>query len=174
MVAVTPGLSTTSGAHDPDGSRVQETGLGARRWAMWAAALVALLLGGIGSLALVAVFTVFDDPCPGYDDEGTMAAPDSPYSRVMCEPTMRLELGQMTQVPVPMAFLVSSAVGIMAAGLLAGGRTRRTARRPLIAGLVGVLLLQPVVVVTLQYALPRDCLGGPAVSDECGRDREYR
>ncbi len=135
---------------------------------------MALLLGGIASLVLVAAFTVFDDPCPGYDDEGPMAAPDSPYSRVMCEPTLALELGPMTEVPVPTALLISSAVAVTAATMLWWRRPRMAARRSLAVGLVGVLLLQPCVVVVLQYALPRDCLSGPAETGDCGRDRELR
>ncbi len=135
---------------------------------------MALLLGGIASLALIVAFTVFDDPCPGYDDEGSMAAPDSPYSQVMCDPAMVLELSRTTQVPIPMALLISTAIAVTAAALLVWRRPRMPARRSLAAGVAGVLLLQPFVVVVLNYTLPRDCLSGRTETGECGRDRELR
>ncbi len=135
---------------------------------------VALLLGGLISLALVAAFTVFDDPCPGYDDEGSMAAPGSPYATVMCEPVATLELSRTDQVPVPGVLLISSIVAVAAATLFVWRRPGVASRRSLAAGLVGVLLVQPLVVVVLQLALPRDCLSGRTATGECGRDRELR
>ncbi len=144
------------------------------RRATIAASLAALLLGGLVSLALVTAFTVFGDPCPGYDDEGTMAAPASPYARAMCAPAFTLELGRMNQVPVPAVVIVSTALAVAAATMLVWRRPRLASRRSLAAGLVGVLLVQPLVVVALQVALPRDCLGGRTAVGECGRDRERR
>ncbi len=138
------------------------------------ASVVALLLGGLGCLALVAAFTVFDDPCPGYDDEGPMSAPGSPYSQIMCEPAVTLELTRMTQVPVPAVVLVSAAIAFTAAILLVWRRPRITSRWFLAVGLVGVLLVQPLIVLALQFTLPRDCLSGRTSTGECSRDREIR
>ena len=103
-----------------------------------------------------------------------MAAPGSPYTQVMCEPTMTLELSSMTQVALPAAALIASVFAVTAATLLVWRRPRITARGSVAAGLVGVLLIQPVVVVALQYMLPRDCLSGRTAAGECGRDRELR
>lgn len=146
----------------------------ARRWATGATAILMLLLGGLSSLALVVVFTMFDDPCPGYDDEGPTAAPGSPYVEIMCEPAVTLELGPMSQIPVPAVLFITSAVAVTAATLLIWRRPRIAARRSLAAGMVGVLLVQPLVVVALQLALPRDCLSGRTEPGECSRDRELR
>ncbi len=151
-----------------------ETPARTRRRPTALAGAVALLLGAFAAMALLAKFTSYDDPCPAYDDEGPMAAPGSPYSRVMCRAAVTFEPVPMEQVELPAALLVAVVVATLALALLVWRRPRITSRRTLAAGIVGVLLVQPLLVVVLQYALPRDCLSGRTETGECSRDREQR
>lgn len=146
---------------------------GRRRRTTFLAALAALLVGACAAGALLVAFTVYDDPCPGYEDEGTMAAPGSPYSRIMCEPAVTVDLVPMSELTVPGAVLASTAAALLLAALVVWRRPR-LGRRQTALGVAGVLLVQPLLVLALQYALPRDCLSGRAETGECGRDRELR
>ena len=145
-----------------------------RRWVVAILGVVASVLGGFAALALLVAFTVLDDPCPSFEDEGPMAAPGSPYARIMCEPAVTAAVTPMTQIPVPAVLLLSAGIALAATPLLVWRRPRIAARRYLAAGLVGVLLVPPLLVVVLQHTLPRDCLSGPTATGECSRDREQR
>lgn len=137
-------------------------------------AFFALLVGGFAAVGLMVAFTVVDDSCPAFEDEGPMAAPSSPYSQVMCDGAVVFEPLPMEQISVPPALLISASVGLVGATLVAWRRPRNGARRVLVVGAVGVLVLQPLLIVALQYALPRDCVSGRATAGECSRDRELR
>lgn len=145
-----------------------------------AAAVAAFLVGGVLALVLVVGFTAFDDPCPDYDDEGTMAAPDSPYSTLMCDTRPLPWMPEMETVGVPLVLAVAGIIGLLVAFVPValvrrGRRAGRPARRRTVAlWLAGVLVVQPLVVLAAQYGLPRDCLSGRTPSGECSRDREVR
>lgn len=145
-----------------------------RGWVRVLVAGVALLAGGIAAVVLLVAFTVVDDSCPAFESEGPMAAPDSPYSQVMCDGAVVLEPIPMEQISLPPALLVSTAVAVVGAAMVVWRRPRSRPRRFLAGGAIGVLVLQPLLIVTLQYALPRDCLSGPTAAGECSRDRELR
>ncbi len=135
---------------------------------------VALLLGAFAATALLIAFTVVDDPCPGYDDEGAMAAPGSPYARVMCESVVTLEPVPMSQIHVPAATILAAGAAVVAAALLVRLRRRLATGARMAAALAGLFLLQPVLVLALQHTLPHDCLTGRQSAGECARDREAR
>ncbi len=145
-----------------------------------AAAVVAFLVGGVLALVLVVGFTAFDDPCPDYDDEGSMAAPDSPYSTLMCDARPLPGMPEMETVGVPIVLAVAGIIGLLVALVpVALARRGRRAGRPargrtVALWLVGVLVVQPLVVLAAQYGLPRDCLSGRTPSGECSHDREVR
>ena len=135
---------------------------------------MALLLGALAAVALLVLFTTFDDPCPDFEDEGQMAAPNSPYSQIMCDAVVTLEPVPMEQITVPGVLFISTAAALTVATLLVWRRPRLASRRVLVGGVIGVLIVQPLVIVALQYTLPRDCLSGPTDAGDCGRDRELR
>ncbi|NYG56611.1 hypothetical protein [Nocardioides perillae] len=128
-------------------------------------ALVALVLGCaaalVGGVALYAV----DDSCPQWEDEGSMAAPGSPYSLVMCGPGAEPPLVWASYAAVGLA--VAAAVPLL---------WRRVRVRSRVAGLlVLVVLVGPVSLIGLLHVgLPRDCLSGRTESGHCSRDRERR
>lgn len=153
---------------------VVETRCGARRWPTVVAALAAWFVGGCAALALTIAFTVFDDSCPGYEDEGPMAAPDSPYAQVMCDAVVTPALTPMTQIPIPAVLLVPWTLSLAGAAWVIVPQRRSRTRRYVAATLTGVLLLQPLLVLAAQYTLPRDCLSGRTASGDCTRDRELR
>lgn len=103
-----------------------------------------------------------------------MAAPDSPYGRVMCQSAVTLEPVPMEQISIPVALLVSTAIALAGAMVLVWRRPRIATRRSVAAGVLAVLLVQPLLIVALHYVLPRDCLSGRTNAGECGRDREDR
>ena len=47
---------------------------------------LAVIIGGLFAAFLDLVLFMYDDSCPQWEDEGTMAAPGSLYSQVMCSP----------------------------------------------------------------------------------------
>ena len=143
-----------------------------------AAAAVAWIVGGVVAAALMMRFTVVQDPCPGYDDEGTMAAPGSPYARLMCD-GKQLALAPDEVLTVPAVLVLAGALGLLAAvvALALARRHHRPGshRRRSVAGWLLAALVAPVVVVLLaQLALPRDCLSGRTTTGACSRDREMR
>ena len=145
-----------------------------RRSLLVMAVLVSLLAGLVAAAALVVAFTVVGDPCPDFESEGPMAAPDSPYSRVMCDPAVTLLGDTMSQVEVPAILLVAAGVGALASVLVVALRPRVRRRRVLVAGVALVLLAPAACVVLAEVTLPRDCLSGRTQGGECGRDRELR
>ena len=146
----------------------------ARRWPTVVAAFTAWFIGGCAAVALAVAFTVFDDSCPGYDDEGSMAAPESAYARIMCEPVVTLTPSPMSEIPIPAVLLVTWALASTGAAWVILRQRRTSTRRHIAAALTGVLLLQPLLVLAAQYTLPRDCLTGRTATGECSRDRELR
>ena len=146
----------------------------ARSWRTTSAVVVVLVLGVLAAAALLVRFIVIDDPCPDYEDEGPMAAPGSPYAQLMCRAAVTLEPVPMEQVALPGALLVAAVVASVAAVLLVWQRPRLTSRPILATGFVGVLVVAPLLVIALQYTLPRDCLSGRTDAGECSRDRSSR
>ena len=123
---------------------------------------VAGLLGaGIAFGAALLLF-MRDDSCPQWADEGPMAAPHSPYSRVLCAPS---------DPPFTWAWVL----GVLVAVVLATLAVRRTRSGRQVAGWALVLLVVPGLVLGLLHlVLPQDCLGGRTATGECSRDREMR
>ena len=124
----------------------------------------AFLAGSALSFAVDLVLFMVDDTCPQWEDEGSMAAPRSPYSRVMCAPG--------GEPPFVWAWYV----GIALAALLVIWVVLRRSDRPgralpwLTVALVGPSMLIGLLHVTL----PRDCLSGRTETGACSRDRELR
>ena len=134
-----------------------------RRRACWIFSLAVLLGTLAGAVADLGLF-VSDDSCPQWASEGTMAAPGSPFSHVMCGP------GEP-----PMIWAV--AIGFVAAALLAVLLVRRAPVARVAARLAwaALLMLVPTLIVGLLHVvLPEDCLSGRTESGDCGRDRELR
>lgn len=123
---------------------------------------------------MMVAFTSFDDSCPGYDDEGPMAAPSSAYARLMCDPVVSPTLSPMTEIPISAVLCVTWVLASAGSAWVVFRQLRRGTRRHVAAVLAGVLLLQPLLVLAAQYTLPRDCLTGRAATGECSRDREMR
>lgn len=121
-------------------------------------------LGGIiAATADLALFTV-DDSCPQWEDEGTMAAPGSAYSRLMCGPG----------VEPPAVWAVYLAVALaVALGLVVLARADGRTRAPW-PWLVAILVAPVLLVGLLHAVLPQDCLSGRTPAGHCGRDREAR
>ena len=135
------------------------TSAGSGRRAAVAALAVGCAIAFLGDLALY----TFDDTCPQWEDEGLMAAPGSPYSRVMCGPG--------NEPPFVWAWYAGVVLAVVAVVPLVRRRLR-----PGPAGVLMVLvMLIPVSVIgVLHVSLPRDCLSGRTDSGDCGRDRELR
>ena len=135
-----------------------------RRGAAWIFTL-AVLIGGLVSAVVDLGLFMVDDSCPQWEDEGTMAAPGSPYSQVMCGPG--------TEPPFTWAVVI----GVAVAALLAVVLVRRGPVALLSArlGWALVLMLVPALMIGLLHVtLPQDCLSGRTESGNCGRDRELR
>ena len=129
------------------------------RWAALAALAVGCAVAFLGDLALYK----FDDTCPQWEDEGPMAAPGSPYSRVMCGPG--------DEPPFVWAWYAGVGLAVVAVIPL----VRRRLRPSLARVLVVLALITPISVIGLLHvSLPRDCLTGRTDSGDCGRDRELR
>ena len=135
-----------------------------RRRAGWIFTLAVLIGGLVAAVVDLGLFMV-DDSCPQWEDEGTMAAPGSLYSQVMCAPG--------TEPPFTWAVVVGVAVAALLAVLLARrGPVARVISR---LGWALVLMLVPALMVGLLHlTLPQDCLSGRTESGDCGRDRELR
>ena len=134
-----------------------------QRRAGWIFSL-AVILGGLAAAVADLGLFVADDSCPQWASEGTMAAPGSPFSRLMCGP----------EDP---PFVWGVVVGVAVAALLAVLLVRRgpVARVVSRLGWAGLLMLVPPVLVGLLHlTLPLDCLSGRTESGDCGRDRELR
>lgn len=127
------------------------------------AALAALAVGcAVAFLGGLALYT-FDDTCPQWEDEGLMAAPGSPYSRVMCGPG--------DEPPFVWAWYGGVVLAVIAVVPL----VRRGLRPGLARVLVVLVLIIPVSVIGLLHvSLPRDCRTGRTDSGDCGRDRALR
>ncbi len=145
-----------------------------RRWGTGVAALLALLVGVVAAAALLVKYTWIDDPCPDFEDEGSMAAPGSRYAQLMCRAAVTLEPAPMEQIELPWALLAGAAAGAVGAIVLVWRRPRIASRAAVVAGLICVLVGPSLLVVALQYGLPRDCFSGRTDSGECSRDRENR
>lgn len=129
------------------------------RWTALAALAVGCAVALLGDLALY----MFDDTCPQWEDEGPMAAPGSPYSRVMCGPG--------DEPPFVWACYAGVALAVVAVIPLVRRRLRPSLARVLLV----LALITPISVIgLLQVSLPRDCLTGRTDSGDCGRDRELR
>ncbi|HET7689787.1 MAG TPA: hypothetical protein VFK41_05395 [Nocardioidaceae bacterium] len=127
------------------------------------AALAVLAVGcAVAFLGDLALYT-FDDTCPQWEDEGPMAAPGSPYSRVMCGPG--------DEPP----FVWACYAGVVLAVAAVIPLVRRRLRPGLARVLMVLVLIIPISVIGLLHvSLPRDCLTGRTDSGDCGRDRELR
>lgn len=131
---------------------------------------MAFLIGGLMSMTLSLSFYPVG-LCPDFDDEGPMAAPNSPYTILMCS---------VETFPAPIILVFAAGLGLLAAlvpvGLVRRRRagSRRSSRRTIVVWLVGALVIQPLVVLAAQYTLPRDCLSGRTPTGECSRERELR
>jgi membrane protease YdiL (CAAX protease family) len=126
---------------------------------------LAVIIGGLVAGAVDLVLFMYDDSCPQWEDEGTMAAPGSLYSQVMCAPG--------TEPPFTWAVVIGTVVAALLAVLLVrrGPVARVTSR----LGWALVLMLVPALMVGLLHlTLPQDCLSGRTESGDCGRDRELR
>ena len=127
------------------------------------AALAALAVGcAVAFLGDLALYT-FDDTCPQWEDEGLMAAPGSPYSRVMCGPG--------DEPPFVWAWYAGVVLAVVAVIPFVRLRLRPVPARVLV---VLVLIIPISVIGLLHVSLPRDCLTGRTDSGDCGRDRELR
>ena len=123
------------------------------------------LVGAVGAAAASLGLFMVDGTCPQWEDEGRMAAPHSPYARVMCFPD--------TQEPPFVVVVPLAAVLVLAALVWWLVRTPHT--WPRAVGATVTLLLAPALVVGLLHlTLPQDCLGGRSSSGNCSRDRESR
>jgi hypothetical protein len=135
-----------------------------RRRAAWIFTL-AVIIGGFVAAFVDLVLFMFDDSCPQWEDEGTMAAPGSLYSQVMCAPG--------TEPPFTWAVVIGTVVAALLAVLLVRrGPVARLAAR---LGWALVLMLVPALIIGLLHVtLPQDCLSGRTESGDCGRNRELR
>lgn len=126
-------------------------------WTVWAVGAAALL-------PMAVTLWRFDDSCPQWEDEGTMAAPHSPYSLMMCAPL---------DPPVTWSVLVSV---VAAAALVPLLQRRRPTSGPrlLAVGAVGLVVAPTLVLGLLHLTLPQDCLTGRTETGPCSRDRELR
>jgi hypothetical protein len=123
-----------------------------------AAAVVTLAVGL--AVALVAFAVAVPENCPWYDDEGTTAAPGSPYSAVLCG---------STGDPVWALLVVGLASVVLAVAVVVGAR--RLSQAPWIA--LGLLAAGPLVLmVVLTSTLPQGCLGGDDGTERCETNRE--
>lgn len=127
------------------------------------AALAALAVGCAVALFGDLTLYTFDDTCPQWEDEGPMAAPGSPYSRVMCGPG--------DEPPFVWAWYAGVALAVVAVVPLVRRRMRPNLAKVLV---VLVLIIPMSVIGLLHVSLPRDCLSGRTDSGDCGRDRELR
>lgn len=135
------------------------TPTGPGRRAALAALAVGCAVAFLGDLAPYA----FDDTCPQWEDEGTMAAPGSPYSRVMCGPG--------NEPPFVWGWYAGVVLAAGAAVVLVRRRLRPNVARVL---MVLVLIMPVSAIGLLHVSLPRDCLTGRTDSGDCVRDRELR
>ena len=127
-------------------------------------AALMLVTGSAVAFAADLVLYMFDDSCPQWEDEGSMAAPGSPYSAVMCGPG--------TEPPFVWAVYAGFALAAAVAGfVLLRRRERLTRALPWLA----LLLVGPTLLVGLLHVtLPQDCISGRTDAGDCSRDREAR
>ena len=122
------------------------------------------LAGCTISFAVDLLLFMVDDTCPQWEDEGSMAAPHSPYSLIMCEPG--------AEPPFVWAWYVGIA---LAAGLVLWALRRRGDRLARALPWLTVALVGPSVLIGLLHVtLPRDCASGRTETGVCSRDRELR
>jgi len=127
----------------------------------WVTAWVVTLAAGL-TLALLAFVATVPENCPWYDDEGSTAAPGSPYSAVLC--------GSEGD-PVWALLVVGLASLLLAVAVVVGARGHSQ------APWVALLLLGAgplVLVVVLQGVLPEGCVGGDDGTESCATNREQR
>lgn len=140
------------------------TGDTGRRWRALGLSL-GWLLGAVGGAAASLALFMVDDSCPQWAGEGGMAAPHSPYSRIMCTP----------QSQEPPFVVVVGLAAALALALLVWWLVRTPRTWPRAVGATLTLLLAPALIVGLLHlTLPKDCLGGRTSAGNCSRDRESR
>ena len=123
------------------------------------------LVGAVGAAAASLVLFMVDSTCPQWEDEGRMAAPHSPYARLMCFPD--------TQEPPFVLVVPLAALLVLVVLVWCLVRTPRT--WPRAAGAALTLVMAPALIVgLLHFTLPQDCLSGPTSTGNCSRDRESR
>ena len=133
-----------------------------RRRACWIFSLAVLLGTLAGAVADLGLF-VSDDSCPQWASEGTMAAPGSPFSHVMCGPGEPPSGRSRSASWSPRCSPSCSYVEHRSPGWQLGWRGRRS-----------LMLVPALIVGLLHVTLPEDCLSGRTESGDCGRDRELR
>lgn len=127
-----------------------------------ALAWASVVLGCAASFVADGLLFVFDDSCPQWEDEGTMAAPHSPYSLVMCAPG---------EPPFTWVWLLGVLVAVASAVLVVRRHDRVLRALPVLL----VALVAPTLLVGLLHTvLPQDCLTGATRQGDCTRDREMR
>ena len=127
-------------------------------------AAVTLVVGVLAAAVADFFLFVYDDSCPQWEDEGTMAAPGSPYSAIMCSP----DSGP------PFAGVLIAAGALTAVLLLWVVWRRSTSVIRALPWLLVALLLPTLLVGVLHLTLPQDCLSGQTKTGDCSRDREMR
>lgn len=127
-------------------------------------AAVAFVVGCTLSLLADLLLFMVDDSCPQWEDEGSMAAPGSPYSLVMCGPGV--------EPPFVWAWYAGVVGALVVVVLVIAQRGSRVVRAlPWLA----LALLGPTLLVGLLHlTLPQDCLSGRTDAGDCTRDREMR
>ena len=127
-------------------------------------AALTLVLGCASAVTADLVLFTFDDTCPQWEDEGSMAAPGSPYSQVLCGPG--------TEPPFTWAVYAGCA---LAAALVAVVLVRRRDSAARAVPWLALALVGPTLLVLLLHVtLPRDCASGRTETGDCSRDREMR
>ncbi len=125
---------------------------------------LALLVGCALVYAADLMLFMQDDSCPQWEDEGSMAAPGSPYSVVMCGPGLDPPFVWAVYAGLALAVVVSVFVLL-----------RRSTTFTRAVPWLGLVLVGPTLLVGLLHlTLPQDCLSGRTESGDCSRDREMR
>lgn len=140
----------------------------ARRRPWWAHVVVGLFVGVAALGVVLAVYTAMfidAEACPGYDDEGTMAAPVSPKGQLLCGDDL-LSSGYVAVV---------LGLGVVLLVVALWQWWRRHVRWFLVAVVLAPLLPMGIGIASL--ALPEACTDQQWAkhgAEGCERDREAR